>query len=65
MKHGRRVEVKRRPLLFLHFGVYTLFCVLHTVACIAGRQPHRLLCHVTALTACAVMANHCLVELAG
>lgn len=49
----------------IYFGLYTLARVSHTLCYLAGKQPHRFISHVTALTTCGVMALHCLVTLFG
>lgn len=47
----------------IYFGVYTVARVLHTVVYLKGLQPHRFLCHITALVATMVMAVHSVIRL--
>lgn len=47
----------------VYFGLYTVFRVLHSLAMLAGKQPHRFICHSIALACAGVMAVHCAVRL--
>jgi len=47
----------------IYFGLYTVFRILHTLALLKGKQPHRFVCHAIALASAGVMAAHCVVRL--